>query len=51
MPAYGKILSDQEVISVLSFIKSQWSPEHQQAQEQRTMDTHALQLQQEKKDK
>lgn len=43
MPAYGKTLSDSEVISVLSFIKSQWSPEHQRMQEQRTIDTHALQ--------
>jgi mono/diheme cytochrome c family protein len=51
MPAFGKILSDHEVISVLSFIKSQWSPEHQKAQEQTTMDTHALQWQQDKQGK
>lgn len=34
MPAYGEILTKEEVIAVLTFIKSQWSPEHQAKQEQ-----------------
>lgn len=34
MPAFGGTLSDREIWAVLSFIKSTWSPDVQQRQEQ-----------------
>lgn len=36
MPAFGHLLEDEEIIAVLSYIKSHWSPEHQAVQEERT---------------
>lgn len=33
MPAFGKVLSDQEIVAVLSYIKSTWSPDYQEWQE------------------
>jgi mono/diheme cytochrome c family protein len=33
MPAFNKVLIDEEIIAVLSFIKSHWSVEHQAKQE------------------
>ena len=35
MPAYGDILSDEEINAVLAFIKSEWSPRVQEMQSQR----------------
>jgi mono/diheme cytochrome c family protein len=32
MPAFGKTLSDNEIWSVLAYIKSRWSPRAQDAQ-------------------
>lgn len=34
MPAFGKILSDSEVIAVLTYIKSTWSIDYQEWQEE-----------------
>ncbi|MCW8916256.1 MAG: cytochrome c [Magnetovibrio sp.] len=34
MPAYGEILSDQQIWQVLSYIKSRWSPQAQERQAQ-----------------
>ena len=33
MPAFGKTLSDKEIVAVLSFIKSRWLPDYQEWQE------------------
>ena len=33
MPAFGKTLSDEEIVAVLSFIKSKWPPDYQEWQE------------------
>lgn len=33
MPAYGGVLSDEEIVAVLSWIKSQWPPEARQHQD------------------
>ncbi len=33
MPAFKSTLTDAQIIAVLSFIKSNWSPEHQASQE------------------
>lgn len=33
MPIFGKILSDQEIVATLSYIKSTWSPDYQEWQE------------------
>ena len=33
MPAFNNILTDEQIIAVLCFIKSQWSPEHLASQE------------------
>lgn len=33
MPAFSEVLTDDEIIAVLSFIKRHWSPSHQAAQE------------------
>lgn len=33
MPAFNKVLIDEDIIAVLSFIKSHWSVEHQAKQE------------------
>lgn len=35
MPAYDTILTDQEIVSVLAYIKSTWSPRIQEMQSQR----------------
>jgi S-disulfanyl-L-cysteine oxidoreductase SoxD len=37
MPAYQAILTDEEIIGVLSYIKSTWSPEIRARHDQRTM--------------
>lgn len=34
MPAFGKILTDDEVVAVLTFIKSTWSVDYQEWQEE-----------------
>ncbi len=33
MPVFGNILSDQEIVASLSYIKSTWSPDYQEWQE------------------
>ncbi len=33
MPVFGKILSDKEIVATLSYIKSTWSPDYQEWQE------------------
>lgn len=33
MPAFGKMLSDREIVAVLSYIKSKWPPDYQEWQE------------------
>ena len=33
MPVFGKILSDKEIVASLSYIKSTWSPDYQEWQE------------------
>lgn len=33
MPAFGKMLSDREIVAVLSYIKSRWPPDYQEWQE------------------
>jgi mono/diheme cytochrome c family protein len=34
MPAFGQVLSDEEIYAVLAYIKSTWSPDIQTAQQQ-----------------
>ena len=34
MPVFGKILSDKEIVATLSYIKSTWSPDYQEWQEE-----------------
>jgi mono/diheme cytochrome c family protein len=36
MPAYGEILSDEEITAVLSYIKSTWTKENQMWQQEAT---------------
>ena len=38
MPAFGDILTDDEIVSVLEFLKSTWGPEERAFQWQVTMD-------------
>lgn len=40
MPAYRDILSDQEIIAVLAYIKSTWPPKVLQAQKEVTLQRH-----------
>lgn len=37
MPGFGGSLSDEEIWSVLAFIKSRWSPRNREIQEQRSL--------------
>ena len=34
MPVFGKILTDKEIVATLSYIKSTWSPDYQEWQEE-----------------
>ena len=40
MPGYADILSDEEIVAVLEYIKSTWPPEVRQEQERRTRAYH-----------
>jgi mono/diheme cytochrome c family protein len=40
MPGYGGILTDQEVIAVIAYIKSSWPPKVLQAQKEVTLQRH-----------
>jgi len=37
MPALGDVLTDEEVIAVIAYIKTMWSPEEQAVQRERTL--------------
>ncbi|WP_425436104.1 c-type cytochrome [Noviherbaspirillum humi] len=41
MPAFGNRLTDQEIVAVLAYIKSSWSPEMRQLQEDVTLQRHS----------
>ncbi len=40
MPAYGSILTDEQIVAVLAYIKSSWPPEVLQAQKEVTLQRH-----------
>lgn len=46
MPAYGGILSDEEILASLAYIKSQWPPEMLRMQKEQTRHAHAAHRQQ-----
>lgn len=37
MPAYGEVLSDEEIVAVITYIKSSWPPKVLQAQKEATL--------------
>lgn len=37
MPAFGDVLTDAEVVAVIAYIKTMWTPEQQRLQRERTL--------------